>query len=69
AIPERIKRWRALLVLETKRLKFGVLLTELYQTSLRIPQDCYAGRLEVQEKKRHLLATQINVTAKRCDQE
>src|SRR5271165_2229631 len=52
AIPERIKRWRALLVLETKRLKFGALLTELNQTSLRFPQDCYPGRLEVQ-KKRH----------------
>src|SRR5271157_5818672 len=51
AIPERIKRWRALLVLETKRLKFGALLTELNQTSLRIPQDCYPGRLEIQEKK------------------
>src|SRR5271165_3482857 len=51
AIPERIKRWRALLVLETKRLKFGALLTELNQTSLRIPQDRYPGRLEVQEKK------------------
>src|SRR5271166_4616529 len=69
AIPERIKRWRALLVLETKRLKFGALLTELNQTSLRIPRDCYTRRLEVQEKKRHPLASQINVTAKRCDQE
>ncbi|MGB2612468.1 MAG: hypothetical protein WBC80_26130, partial [Isosphaeraceae bacterium] len=69
AIPERIKRWRALLVLETKRLKFGVLLTELYQTSLRIPQDCYAGRLEIQEKRDTPLASQINITAQRCDQE
>src|SRR5271165_817950 len=61
AIPERIKRWRALLVLETKRLKFGALLIELNQTSLRIPQDCYPGRLEVQEKETPL-ASQINVT-------
>ncbi len=68
AIPERIKRWRALLVLETKRLKLGALLTELNQTSLRIPQDCYPGRLEVQEKETPL-ASQIKVAAKRCDQE
>jgi len=57
-------------VLETKRLKFGALLTELNQTSLRFPQDCYPGRLEIQEKKRDTpLASQINITAKRCDQE
>jgi len=55
-------------VLETKRLKFGALLTELNQTSLRVPQDCYPGRLEVQEKETPL-ASQINITAKRCDQE
>ena len=61
AVPEWIKRWRALLVLETKRLKFGALLTELNQASLRIPQDCYPGRLEVQEKETPL-ASQINVT-------
>src|SRR5271157_6603541 len=69
AIPERIKRWRALLALETKRLKIRRALDPAQPDKSPNSSGLLSRPPRDPRKKDTPLASQINITAKRCDQE